>query len=161
MHTYMCNWVTKLYSRKKKWYWGNIKKIKKKKKNPTSIHEDVCLIIGLAQWVKGSGVAVSCGVGRRSSSDSMLLWPWCRWAATGPIWALAWQLSDATHVAIKRKKKMDRGWMWLHVWLYSLRYAFYVQVSISSWRTGGMSQVIISHEILILYEEAHSAVHGL
>ena len=32
-------------------------------KNQTIIHGDVVLIPGLAQWVKGSGVAVSCGVG--------------------------------------------------------------------------------------------------
>ena len=33
--------------------------------NLNSIHEDVGSILGLAQHVKGFGVAVSCGVGRR------------------------------------------------------------------------------------------------
>ena len=36
----------------------------------TSIHEDVGWIPGFAQ----SGVAVSCGVGHRRSSDPVLLW---------------------------------------------------------------------------------------
>ena len=34
-------------------------------KNPVSIHEDVGLIPSLTQWVKGSGVAISCDVGCR------------------------------------------------------------------------------------------------
>ena len=33
--------------------------------NWTSIHEDSNLTPGLAQWVKGSGVAMSCGVGQQ------------------------------------------------------------------------------------------------
>ena len=36
-----------------------------------------------------SGVAVSCGVGRRCSSDLALLWQWHRLAAVAPIWPLA------------------------------------------------------------------------
>ena len=53
--------------------------------NLTSIHEDMGLIRGPAQLAKGSGVAVSCGIGRRRGSDPVLLWLWCRPAAAAPI----------------------------------------------------------------------------
>ena len=42
--------------------------------NPTGIQEDVDSIPGLTQWVKGSGIAVSGGIGGRCSSDLALLW---------------------------------------------------------------------------------------
>ena len=45
--------------------------------NPTSIHEDVGSILSLAQWVGESGIAASCGAGRRCGSDPTLLWLWC------------------------------------------------------------------------------------
>ena len=48
-------------------------------------HEDVGSICGLIQWVKGSGIATSCGVGHRCGSDLALLWLWYRLAAAAPI----------------------------------------------------------------------------
>ena len=41
--------------------------------NPTSIHENAGSIPGLTQSVKGSDIAVNCGVGRRHISDLSLL----------------------------------------------------------------------------------------
>ena len=63
--------------------------------NPTSNHEDADSIPGLAQWGKGSGIAVSCGVGHRRGSDLVLLCLWYRPAAAVRIRPLAWELSYA------------------------------------------------------------------
>ena len=45
--------------------------------NPTSSHEDTGSIPGLVELGLRSGIALSCGVGRRCSSDPALLWLWC------------------------------------------------------------------------------------
>ena len=48
---------------------------------------------------------MSCGVGRRRSSDPTLLWLWHRLAAVAPMGPLAWELPYVTSAALKRKKK--------------------------------------------------------
>ena len=51
---------------------------------------------------------MSCGVGPRRSSDPELLWLWCRPAAAAPNNPLAWELSYAVDVALKRERKKKR-----------------------------------------------------
>ena len=50
-------------------------------------------------------MAISCGVGRRLSSNSKLLWLWCRLAATAPIRPLAWELPFTMGMALKKQQK--------------------------------------------------------
>ena len=54
------------------------------------------------------GVAVSCGVGCRRSSDPALLWLWCRLAAVAPIQPLAWEHLYAMGAALKTKRKKKK-----------------------------------------------------
>ena len=54
---------------------------------------------------RGSGVAMSCGVGRRHSSDPELLWLWHRLAAVALILPLAWELPYTVGMALKSKKQ--------------------------------------------------------
>ena len=53
----------------------------------------------------GSGIAMSCGVGGRYGSNSLLLWLWCRLAATGPNQPLAQELPHAEGAILKKQKK--------------------------------------------------------
>ena len=81
-------------------YSSGVPIVAQRVKNPASIHE-CSLIPGPAQWVKGSGVAVSCAIGHKHSSDLAWLWLWCRLTAPAPIWRLAWELPYATGTALK------------------------------------------------------------
>ena len=51
---------------------------------------------------------MSCGVGRRHSSDLAWLWLWRRPGATAPIGPLAWELPYAADMALKKKKKKKK-----------------------------------------------------
>ena len=66
-------------------------------KNPTSIHENSGLDGSLASFSRLKdptlSIAMGCRVGRRCSSDLLLLW--CRPAAAAPIQPLAWELPYA------------------------------------------------------------------
>ena len=54
---------------------------------------------------QGSGIAVSCGAGRRHSSDLVLLWLWRRPAPVALIRPLAWEPPYAAGVALEKGKK--------------------------------------------------------
>ena len=53
----------------------------------------------------GSGVAMSCGVGRGRGSDRALLLLWRRKAAVALIRPLAWEPPYAAGAALKKQKK--------------------------------------------------------
>ena len=55
-----------------------------------------------------SGVAVSCGVGCRCSSDPALLWLWHRPAAVALIQPLAWELPCTLGAALKKNKNQKK-----------------------------------------------------
>ena len=55
-----------------------------------------------------SGVAMSCGVGRRRGSDPTLLWLWRGPVATAPIRPLAWEPPYAVGAAQRNSKKTKK-----------------------------------------------------
>ena len=73
--------------------------------NLTRKHEVAGSIPAMAQWVKGSGVAVSCNVGCRLASGLALVSLWRKLAAEALIQPLAWKPPDAAGVALNRKRK--------------------------------------------------------
>ena len=75
----------------------------------------------------GSGITVSCGVGRKHGSDPTLLWLCCRPAGTAPNGPLAWEPPYATGAALQKakrqkdkKKFMDFGVPVVDQWLTNL-----------------------------------------
>ena len=52
----------------------------------------------------GSGIAMSCDVGRRRGLDMVFLWLWHRPAAAAPIKPLTWEPPYAMEMALKRQK---------------------------------------------------------
>ena len=74
------------------------------RKSLARIHEDVCLIPGLAQWAENLAMpSMSCGIGHRCGSDPTLLWLWHRPAVTARIQPLAWEPPCAPSAALKSK----------------------------------------------------------
>ena len=53
-------------------------------------------------------IAVSCGVGRRRSSDLALLWLWCRPVASALIQPLAWEPAYALGATLKGQKDKNK-----------------------------------------------------
>ena len=52
---------------------------------------------------------MSCGVGHRLSSDAMLLWLWCRPAAVALIQPLAWEISYASDVTLRKQQQQQQN----------------------------------------------------
>ena len=68
--------------------------------------------------LSGSGVAMSCGVGHKHSSDPTFLWLWRRPAAAALNRLLAWELPYVTGEALKRKKKKKKKYTVLKLCLF-------------------------------------------
>ena len=52
---------------------------------------------------------MNCGVGCKCNLDPMLLWLWCRLAATVPIQPLSRELPCAEGAALKKRQKKEKN----------------------------------------------------
>ena len=68
------------------------------------VREEMGLLPGLTPWGEGPGIAVSCGVGHRCSSDPAWLWLGCRLAAAALIPPRAWEPPHAAGGALEREQ---------------------------------------------------------
>ena len=80
---------------------------------------------------------MSCGVGCRCGLDPVLLWLWCRLAATAPIRPLAWEPPYAPCVALTSKKII-------------IKYLYCIECHSYSWLLPPLTVLFIFVEILVL-----------
>ena len=95
--SFLCS-KPRLKNKKRSSHWGSVVT------NPTSISEDAGSIPGFHQWVKDLVLLLNCGVRHWHGSGLALLWLWCRQAAEALTWPLAWKLTYATGVGLKKTK---------------------------------------------------------
>ena len=76
---------------------------------------------------------MSCGgVGHRRSSDLMWLWLWHRPALLAPIRPLAWEISYAAGVALKRK--INKVWRYFNIRIFINMFAYITTVMIRQYQ---------------------------
>ena len=78
---------------------------------------------------------MSCGVGHRRGSGPMLLWLWCRPAATTPIRPLGWGPPCATAAALEKTKKKKHEKFFLLFYLSSRASCHYKTLTAQALKT--------------------------